>query len=634
MLDSVILGNQRIKLEPTLVIGKGGEADVYQLPSGDALKIFKTPDHLDYRLPDGSADVIEQRGAEARIAEHQHKLQALRLLARRLPDSMVTPKVIATVPNQDTVAGYSMNFKEDTELLLRLSERDFHDKGFTDQSAVEVLVNLHKTVASNHEVGLMLGDFNNLNVLVSDNNDVFVIDTDSAQFDQYMCNLFTERFVDILLCDMSGKSLMLNQPHTAYSDWYAFAVIVMYTLLCAGPYSGTYREKGKRKALSRIERQRRRLTVFNPHVRYPKAGIAFPLKMLSDDLLQYLWSMFIKDIRKEFPRGLLTSMRWTTCTICGFSHARDKCPSCDKAPDAAITVTIQRKGKVQVTSVFKTKGTIVFAAHQEGKLRWLYHANGFFCRNTGGQHKGDLNPRYRYRIYGDKTIIGKHKMVAIFNPNGSMDRIYPESYRQLPMFDATATRYYWTLAGRLLSSDGEVETHIGNVLTNQTLFWVGPTFGFGFYNAGNVNIAFVFDVNNVGLNDNVQLPFMKGQLIDSSCVFSKNICWLFVTLQDSGRTVRYCATIRADGRVVALGASGDVGGDSWLSTIRGKCAVGKYLFAPTDLGIVRVEEESDVLKVTAEFPDTESFVSSGSHLFAGDGLYVVERQTITQIKLS
>ena len=67
----VYLRGKRIKLDPARSIGKGGEADVFDLGGGRALKLFKSPDHPDYQgLPQ------EQKAAEERIAIHQNKLRA------------------------------------------------------------------------------------------------------------------------------------------------------------------------------------------------------------------------------------------------------------------------------------------------------------------------------------------------------------------------------------------------------------------------------------------------------------------------------------------------------------------------------------------------------------------------------
>ena len=45
----VYLRGKRIKLDPTRSLGKGGEADVFDLGGGRALKLFKSPDHPDYQ---------------------------------------------------------------------------------------------------------------------------------------------------------------------------------------------------------------------------------------------------------------------------------------------------------------------------------------------------------------------------------------------------------------------------------------------------------------------------------------------------------------------------------------------------------------------------------------------------------
>ena len=38
---------------------------------------------------------------------------------------------------------------------------------------------------------------------------------------------------------------VLGRPYAAGSDWYAFAVMVMQSLVCVGPYGGVYRPADK-----------------------------------------------------------------------------------------------------------------------------------------------------------------------------------------------------------------------------------------------------------------------------------------------------------------------------------------------------------------------------------------------------
>ena len=46
----IYLNQKRIKVNPKNAIGKGGEADIYDLKNGKVLKLFKTADHPDYQL--------------------------------------------------------------------------------------------------------------------------------------------------------------------------------------------------------------------------------------------------------------------------------------------------------------------------------------------------------------------------------------------------------------------------------------------------------------------------------------------------------------------------------------------------------------------------------------------------------
>ena len=266
---------------------------------------------------------------------------------------------------------------------------------------------------------------------------------------------------------------------------------------------------------------------------------------------------------------------------------------------------------------------------QADKLRWLYHEQGEFKReNSEVVLSGNLVPQLQFGIQGDSTLIGKQGQLITLTPNQSANRLAIET------FAANQVSRYWTYSGQLLR-DGQLGSeYIGDVLTGQTRFWVGDRFGFGFYRAGNLNVAFVFDANKRGLNDTVKIPAYSGQLIDATCTFSNDRCWFIWATQEQGRTIHRCAIISPNGTVEAT-AEAEPGDNSWLATLHGKCAAANFLLAATDEGITRVEPNNGRIVKTKEFPDTEPFVDASSQLFASQsGLYVVNRQQIYLLRIT
>ncbi len=618
------IDGKMIVLSPSKTIGKGGEADVYDIGSGLAAKIFKLSGHIDYT---GSPN--EQQAARDRIDEHQRKLPAF---PRNLPPRVIVPKKLITDQAGKRIVGYAMRLLRGTDVLLRYSDRSFREAGIKNETVVSIFRDLHSTVGGIHQAGAAIGDFNDLNVLASD-TEAYIIDADSFQFEQYLCKVFTARFVDPLLCDSHKNNPVLCRPHTADSDWYAFAIMLMQCLLFVDPYGGVYRPKDPSKRIPHTARPMNRITVFDPEVRYPKPAISYDV--LPDDLLQRFHLIFEKDERGVFPLVLLEEIRWTKCSSCGIEHARGICPSCAHVAEAAIKEVTIVRGKVRATSIFRTTGTILFAAYQGNKLNWLYHEKSQFKREGGlVVAKGELDPQTRYRLCGEKTLMAKDGRLITLSLGESPDKLLVDNYQRLPVFDANELSRYWTHSGQLLRDGQYGSKYIGDVLENQTLFWVGPNFGFGFYRAGNLSVSFVFDARKSGINDSVKLSPIKGQLVDSTCVFSKDRCWFFHQVNILGERVNSCSVIHSDGSVEATAEAPD-GDGTWLGTIRGKCAAGNFLLCATDDGIVKVEPNNGHITVTKEYPDTEPFVDSQSNLFPGsEGLYVARRREIIRLTIS
>lgn len=620
-MPTVYINGQAHKLTAKAVIGSGGEAHVYDLKNGQALKLFKQSNDPDYQQ-----NPTAQKGAVQRLLEHQTKLPAF---PKGLPKNVIAPIALArSAASGGEVVGYTMPYLAAAEVLLSFGKRSYRENGGIDGNRmVEILRKLHQTVTGVHQQHVVIGDFNDLNVLVDPNDDVYMIDADSMQYGQFYCNTFTQRFLDPSIATPTLDGLLT--PFSADSDWYAFAVMVMQSCLYTSPYGGVYRTSSGTK-LPETQRMLQRATVFDSNVLYPKPAV--PYDRLPEELVDYFQRTFTKDERGVFPFKLLANLRWTTCTSCGEVHAKPRCPQC-AAPGVVKQTTVIR-GTVTATRLFTTRGRLLLAAHQGGKLRYLYHEQGAFFRE-GQQHviDGELDPEFRYRLQGNTTLLGKSNQLVAISPSGTdVQRV--DTAGRLPVFDANSSEVFRLDGGRLLKKAQIGDDYIGDMLEERSLIWVGERFGFGLSLAGSFQRSYVFNTEGGKLNDQVRLPHLPGQVIDATVCFADDIAWFMVSLQDAGKLKNYCYVVDKTGAIVGE-ETAETGEDSWLGNgIRGRYAVGRSLFAATDNGIVRVSCDSGVVNVSQTFPDTADFVANDSQLLGGDGgIYVINRNEIYRLTI-
>ena len=199
-----------------------------------------------------------------------------------------------------------------------------------------------------------------------------------------------------------------------------------------------------------------------------------------------------------------------------------------------------------------------------------------------------------------------------------------QRYGNLPLIDANSSSVYFVQGDILYKNSEFGNVRIGDVIGNSTLFWVGEKFGFGFYRASNILRGFVFDADSVGINDTVKVEF-AGNLIDSTCAFSDEVCWFFTITQESGKRVTTVHVIDKAGNLLERHVD-----PSWLPRIRGNCAIKKQLFVASDDGISRYQIGGDV----REFIGTSDHCDIDSVLVFGDaGIYVVDRQKIVHLQV-
>jgi H/ACA ribonucleoprotein complex subunit 3 len=406
--------------------------------------------------------------------------------------------------------------------------------------------------------------------------------------------------------------------------------MLMQSLLYVDPYGGVYKPKSQAAQIPHSARPLQRITIFHPDVRYPKPAI--PYKVLSDDLLQHFHNCFEKDWRGDFPKPLLESMRWTKCNQCGIEHLRTTCPICTPLitfPSSISRRVAEGEGKTcKVIHIFQTEGVILQVTLQNNSLNYLYHANHEFKREDNTVLlSGEVDANIQFAIFGKSTIVTKQGKALTLN-QGQTQAIATDLIR------ANSFYRYWIDQGQLLRNGKLGNEYIGDILEGQTQFWIGETFGFGFYRAGSLSVAFTFDAKRVGICDRLNIPPIQGELIDANCVFSNDFCWFFTITQEQGNIIQRVSLLRHTGELVATIAE-PKGNLAWLTNIHGGSAIANWLFVPTDEGIARVEVNNGQIMITKTFPETEPYVDSGCSLIVGSqGIYVIYTQKILQLQLS
>jgi hypothetical protein len=627
MKAEVFIKGKPLEYDPNRVLGKGGEGEVFDLGDGRAFKLLKGPNHPDYAGAD-EQQVRDREGAKLRLQLMQRKLPAYPSLNAALADRVIAPKEIVT-DAKGNIVGFTMPSVSGAQVLRQLTKAGYRAQTGIDNAAIiKLFTDLHRTVTGLHAQKVQIGDFNYLGVLVKQLTP-YLIDADSFQFGDFHCRSFTPRFVDPLVCPKD--SLILTANHSENTDWYAFALMLFECLTFVAPYGGVLVGE-KAKKIKADDRPLHRISVFSPEVRYPDK--ALPLTHLSDEVLDYYRGLLLQDKRGPFPLKLLQSMAWTSCTSCGATHCRPKCPVCSLASPVRLPQILEeRHGKVTVARHMLTSGVLLDAAFAGGKLLLLYHEDGAFFREGQKQvMPGALQAGLTSLIAGEHTIFATGSTLVVLTPGQAPLKLPVDTYRgQFPVVATNGANYFYVSGGRILRNDTLGPKFLGAALTGQTMIWAGPTFGFGTYRVGAIRKAFIFDTDSNALNDSVVLPNFHDDPIEADCFFSSNRAWFFTLHDAKGKNVHRCTVIDKSGQVVAT-AQADEGDGSWLSNGYGRCAgtLGSggntihCLFVGSDEGLVRIDVENGVLVEKVRFTDTKGLVRSDDRLeLSNKGIFLV-----------
>ena len=627
-MKTVYLNGQSLRLSKE--IGAGQEAVVYDMGNGQVAKLYRFPDDSYYaQSPD------EQKAATARITMHQKKLA---MYPGGLPNNIIVPRNLLT-DKQGIILGYTMPFITGAETLLKYGDMGYRQSmNISNNEIRDIFLNLHTTLRSLHEKKVIIGDFNDLNILVK-NKQVYMIDTDSYQFGPWMSTMYTDKFIDPLLCDSILKNnnpfWTMTRNHNYPGDWYAFSVLLFKSLLFVDPYGGIYKPKDPNKKVKQQFRSSKRIHVFTPGVVYPKH--AYPYKVLDPNMLHYFQDVFDKDLRGEFPLALLKNMQWKECKSCGNEYATSICPVCNTGY-IHIVNPISVSGNVHVKEVFMTNGIIMFADIQNGKLVYVYHENDEYKRETERViFSGGLSRSLHIAINGTSTVLSESHTMLVVDQTGKSQKMFIDCVGNRPICDANNHQLFWVENANVYKANPlgleYSPINIGQTIVDNTLLWTGDKFGFGIYKAGNILQGFMFDDTSKVINDNVNLPFIKGQIIDAKTYISDTIAWCMISTKDQSKYINHCIVIDKQGKILSH-VQNELVENVWLNHIKGKSAFGNYLFCPTDDGIMRVGIDSYGQMETKVFVDTEQYVNEQSSLLISPaGIYVIKKNKILLVSI-
>ncbi len=454
----VLINNRRVNLGERDVLGSGGEAVVFKHKNW-AVKIYHDP-------------------TPARAA----KLLGLLQFSASLPAEVIAPRQPVFDLTGQQIVGFTMETVPPQMLpLSNLRNRALRaNYGFNNRQVAELFLAIHPLLTRLHAAGLVIGDFNELNLLFEAARPVF-IDVDSYQFGPYACPVATEACLDPRLYGLDLAAKPVFRPE---HDWYSFAVLLFRSLLLAHPYGGTHQ-----KVKKLTDRAGQGLFVLASEITYPK--IALTPWLLSDELLEVFQGIFTGQKREIFPLAVLGSFvqGLQECTTCRewFPASRRTCPLCQPPTSFCFTSPVQVPG-LQAGEWLAAGGEIV-ASYTTGDKIYLLARVGdravvYLVKGKGQHTRAELFrwlPGASYAFMEDALVVnpaGSGELLLLRLENTGrvtpLLRTTTGHFEGRAVFAATA-RYLYRLAGGMLMQgelqDGHLlERPLSAVLEDQTCF--------------------------------------------------------------------------------------------------------------------------------------------------------------------
>jgi len=619
-MKTVIYKQSQQILDEKNSLGVGGEAIVI-LHNKLAFKLYHTPS-----------------------IERAKKLKDFINLSIKLPDNVAFPIDLVFDLNSK-VLGFAMPVASKCKEVCNLSNKKYRtQEQITSNEIIKVFNHMKTTLDEIHSNKLIIGDFNDLNVLFNNKFLSVFIDVDSYQFANYPCPVGTDQFIDP---NLYGIDLSKKPYFTKETDWYSFAVMLFKSLLFTHPYGGIHKT-----CQTLFDRAQQKMTVFEKDVIYPK--MAINPDTLSDELLDYFHKVFKGGKRIDLPIALLKSLedQFVLCQKCNihFFRGRGQCPNCNKAlpkqvVDISQIITTKQVDDDKCLSevLFFVEGTILFSKVLADQRIVVveYSIGKTSIHILSGSKKTSLKlwnghtRDIKYDFFQNYLVVCQESELLIFEiRNDSIKAIAKTTtmlFDRSPVFVCSEKKLY-RLTDKVLSvceiySNSLIENVSIQTLENQTWFDIGLNdLGIGFFRIFEQYHYFVF--SSKGRYD-IEIPKRDGKIIETFAEFSKDTVLLLQKMLDKGRTYSYYYIIDNSGQILESKMEESVGSEL-LKNLSGKILVGTTIIHSSDAGIVlEKKQQLNLKKETAYFIDSDTKLS-----LYKDGILAISENQMTFLRLS
>ncbi|MBK8988628.1 MAG: hypothetical protein IPM39_21580 [Chloroflexi bacterium] len=446
--QTIIINQQTITLDATQVIQSGGEGMVFGLGE-TAVKLYHQP-------------------RPAHAAKLRHLLNSG--LSQRLPPGVLGPSALAT-DQRGLVIGFQMaRLPVGSAPIKKLSNLHFrHQQGITTADVLALFQRIHATLSALHRLGVIVGDLNDQNIFLTPGARLSGLpawlDVDSYQISPFPCPVAMELFLDPQLYGVAdfGQRPYFSQA----TDWYAFFVLLVRSLLGVHPYGGVHPQH---KTLA--ARAQAGVSILHPAVVYPAAAV--PPASLSPALRQHVRDVFERGQRGSFPVALLN----------GYTNNQiDVLPVLTAVPDqttATAACLLTTPGSIEAVRVMDN-GRLRAVVHDGEQFRLVELGIGGILRETAL-----FNGRAgcRFALFGDGLAVNPpdSQQLLLLDIGGGQPRkmqmLATELFGETAVFAATPRHLYriagnWIMRGAM-QRGLYVEEAIATAHRRQTQFWASP----------------------------------------------------------------------------------------------------------------------------------------------------------------